>query len=78
MKPPLLNALRPTAVAVAVLTACFWMAGCLAHAPQRSSHRLTRDDDPADRPVVVRPERRVTQARRDERRRAAQPWLSDW
>lgn len=72
------HALRPTAAAVAVLMACVSMAGCLSRAPQRSAERLTRRDAPADRQVVVRPERRLTQARRDERRRAAQPWLSNW
>jgi hypothetical protein len=66
-------AFRPTAAAVAVLMACVSMAGCLSRAPQRSAERLTRRDAPADRQVVVRPERRLTQARRDERRRAA--WL---
>jgi hypothetical protein len=71
-------ALRPTAAAVAVLMACVSMAGCLSRAPQRSAERLTRNESPADRQVVVRPERRLTQARRDERRRAAQPWLSNW
>jgi len=71
-------ALRPTAAAVAVLMACLSMAGCLTHAPRRSAERLNRRDAPAHRQPLVRPERRLTQARRDERRRAAQPWLSDW
>ncbi len=71
-------ALRPTAAAVAVLMACVSMAGCLSRAPQRSAERLTRRDGLVKPQVMARPERRLTQARRDERRRAAQPWLSDW
>ena len=71
-------ALRPTAAAVAVLMVCAAMAGCLSRAPQRGVERLTRREAPANPQVMARPERRLTQARRDERRRAAQPWLSDW
>jgi hypothetical protein len=72
------SALRPTAAAMVVLMACASMAGCLSRAPQRSAERLNRRDAPAKRQSLVRPERRLTQARRDERRRAAQPWLSNW
>jgi hypothetical protein len=69
---------RIAAAALLGLVPCFWIAGCFALSPQRGTSRDTRAEGPPNRRLAVRPERRVTQARRDERRREAQPWLSQW
>ena len=56
------------------------IGGCLSHAPQGGSHRQARPEDPPNRRLAVtaRPERRVMQTRREQRRRDAQPSLSHW
>lgn len=69
---------RLTAASVLGLLPCLLIGGCLSHAPQRSMLREPRADGLPNRRLVVRPERRLTEAQRDKKRRAAQPWLSQW
>ena len=78
MEPPVASPLRRTAVALAVLTACLCMGGCLSHASRRGALRQVRDDGPPNRRLAIHPERRVTQAGSEERRRASRPWQSSW
>lgn len=69
----------PLLVCLALMP-CLGIGGCFSHAPQGGLHWQARPEDPPNRRLAVtaRPERRVMQTRRDERRHDAQPWLSHW